>query len=150
MNKAVQEFIAASQRNEVKKYSKFGFVWARPAIKGEKIVTTIKGQKETENTAKAGNVVVINPTGEQYIIDGNKFKSRYSRTGEVRGNLRKFEAKGFCFAFQYKGKPFKFIAPWQEEMICNTNDYIASTGPNALDDVYRIELEAFKKTYKLA
>lgn len=43
---------------------------------------------------------------------------------------------------------FTFDAPWGEPMLVEDGDYIAVADINNLDDIYRIEQESFKKTYK--
>ncbi len=58
------------------------------------------------------------------------------------------KAVGNCFAFKYYGPTISFKAPWGEDMICKEGDFICSTSKESLDDVYRIEKDAFMATYK--
>lgn len=146
LNKALKE-------KRLFQYKKFGEISARPAVVGEHVVTIIKGEKETENTAKEGDFVVTGVLGEQYIISGEKLKARYKKTSRKDADgISIYIAVGKCYAAEYKGETFSFKAPWGEDMIVNKGDYIVT--PNLLYgkinvyDVYRIEREAFFATYK--
>lgn len=143
----VDLFKARMQQRMVKKYNKFGTVEARLAKMGEKIDTIVNGKKETTNTAKNGDYVVKNPSGEQYIISGDKFNSRYQLQNRSIG-WSLYNATGSCWAFKYEGPKFTFEAPWGEDMLVETGDYIAVAGIDNLDDIYRIEKNSFKQTYK--
>lgn len=142
-NKAVAYFMSAYKTGKLKEYKKFGAVTVEKVKLPTKVHTIIDGKIETVNTAKPGEYIVTGIAGETYVLTAEKLKSRYKK---VKGNT--YEAIGECYAIQYVGKPFKFKAPWGEDMLCENGDYICST---ALDgsDVYRIEKEVFKKTYKL-
>lgn len=151
--KTQKEIIDMFKANEadVETYQKFGKFDARKAIDGERITTTINGETETTNVAKLGDVVVRGPEGEQYIISDAKFKDRYKVDKPLTKDFQKYEATGKINAFKYIGKPFKFIASWGEEMICNDGDYLAAPFSNdgTVKEVYRIEENVFNKTYKL-
>ncbi len=142
-NQAVTYFLNAVKANKVKTYQKFGTVTAIKATSKQSVKTVIDGKTETTNVANIGDYIVTGASGEKYVLTADKFKSRYKK---VKDNI--YEAVGECNAVKYVGKAFKFKAPWGEDMICENGDYICST---ALDgsDVYRIEKEVFKKTYKL-
>ena len=143
-NKAVEYFLQAIKDKSIKKYRKFGVVTAIKATAEQQVRTVIDGKVETTNVAHPGDYIVTGASGEKYVLTSEKMKSRYKKIAD-----NQYEAIGECFAVKYNGKSFKFTAPWGEDMICNNGDYICST---ILDgsDVYRIEKEVFKKTYKLA
>ncbi len=109
-------FEGAKNTKKVERYVKFQNVDARPAKEGEKIITNIGTEKETENTAKKGDVVIRAKTKskEEYIIDGKKFKERYvlekGKESEEEG-FQEHKPIGYCYAFQYNGVSFKFEAP---------------------------------------
>ena len=132
-------------KDPAKKYKKVGTVVARAASEGEKIDTVIDGVKETTNTAHKGDWVVTGPKGEEYIISGEKFDSRYKATDKP--NV--FKATGVCYAIEYRGLAFQFDASWGERMIMKSGDYLASLSPTG-SEPYRIEREVFHKTYKEA
>lgn len=139
-------------KNRAEKYQKVGMFDCRAATDGDTIVTVINGEKETSNKAKAGDVAVKGPEGEEYIISQSKFEARYHSDGkELTNKFQKFQTKGFVLAYMYEGKSFKFVASWGEEMLVNDGDYLASTSLTfPVDEVYRIEKKVFGKTYKKA
>ncbi len=141
-------FKKAEQTGLVAKYNKFGKVTVRKAKPGEVIDTIIGGKKETTNTAKTGDVVVQNPTGELYVMTESKFLGRYTVSGTIGAKPIAAKATGSCWAFQYKGQAFSFQAPWGEEMIVEPGDFIAQSAQGNYDDIYRIEKNAFKRTYR--
>lgn len=106
-------------------FKKQGQVLAHRAKAGEQITTTLaSGSKETVNTANEGDWIVTNPSGEQYIISQEKFKSRYEATGEdgVYG------AKGHCRAIVNPfGEPIEIMASWGEPQTGDERCMIADT-----------------------
>lgn len=145
----VKLFKAAEAQGVVKKYAKYGVVLARLAKKGETVRTVINGVQETTNTAREGDVVVKNPTGELYIVSVQKFTQRYKPIKALTDKFSKAKALGVCYAFQYRGESFKFEAPWGESMLIEDGDFLAQSEKGNYDDIYRIEKEAFKRTYRL-
>ncbi len=93
-------------------YEKTATVQAREATEGEVIETVLEdGTVETSNTASAGDMVITNPGGEQYIIGGEKFTSRYGDTDEPGV----FKAKGMARAINNPtGEEISVVAPWGE------------------------------------
>jgi hypothetical protein len=142
------KFAEAQRAGKVRHYSKKGQVDIRPAVAGEVIETVIDGVHETVNTAAAGDYVVHGVRGEFYIIKAETLAKRYGEpvTAADRDGFRRYPAKGDFYAFCYEGEPFKFIAPWREEMIANPGDFI---GTNVIgsNEYYRIEKSAFAATY---
>ncbi len=57
---------------------KVATIKARPAKPGERINTDLNGFNETTNKAKAGDFIITNPDGEEYIV--SDFLSRYKET----------------------------------------------------------------------
>lgn len=130
-------------------YKKFGAVMARLAKVGEKIVTVIDGKVETQNTAKENDVIVKGLKGEEYIIGHEKFKARYAVINPVTDTFTSYEPNGTCIAYEYEGESIVFTAPWNEDMILNKGDFLATTD-ETVPEVYRIERSAFYQTYKRA
>lgn len=134
------------------RYKKFKAVDARLAIPGEKIDTIINGELETTNTAGSDSVVIKNKTTEsqeEYIIGLAKFKTRYTVEGEVTNDWVEYQPIGETDAFPWNGEDLVFTAPWGEDMILKNGDMLCRT-PGSTDDIYRIALEEFNGTYKLA
>jgi hypothetical protein len=130
-------------------FKKQGKVTARPATTGEKITTTLEsGEKETENTANEGDYIVTNPSGEQYIISGQKFLNRYQESDEAGV----YHAKGFCRAIKNPfGEPIEIMASWGEPQTGDENCMIADTCDqvgNTDGEPYLIDSKAFTETYK--
>lgn len=145
-------------KDNLSTYKKSGTFGYRHAIPGETVITMVSGKLETIKKAGKEEVVVRNLTvgssAEFYIIGLDKFVSRY----DVKPNVDNLlidgqqwilaEANGKIKAFQYKGETISFKAPWDEEMICEEGDFIASPLGGSPDDIYRIEKETFELTYK--
>lgn len=129
------------------KYKKVGLVSVRKAVDGEIVVTIIDNVVETENKAGSNHVVVRGPKGELYTMSMDKFKARYVVDKPVTNDFQDYTPSGTCIAFKYLGDSFKFIAPWSEEMLVCSGDYLATTEPS-IPEVYRIEKSAFEKTYR--
>lgn len=128
-------------------YKKVGSVMARLAKVGEEIVTVIDGKVETKNTAKENDVVIKGLKGEEYIIGQEKFKARYTVNKPVSAEFSTYEPNGTCIAYEYQGENMVFMAPWNEEMIVHNGDFLATTDA-FIPEVYRIERDAFFKTYQ--
>lgn len=136
----------------LRKFKKVATVEAKSLKAGEEVITIIDGEEETKNVAKDGDILVKGVSGEKYIVPVKTFKERYTTTDnkqitDIPTTFTKFTSTGFVYAFQWKNPKLTFVAPWGEEMICNENDFLATT---SLDDieVYRIELKTFNKSYK--
>ena len=126
-------------------------VLARPATIEEKIDTITSDGKETTNTAKEGDFVVKNPTGEEYIIKGDLFKKRYDYVGTTDfrsdGKWETYKAKGKCRAIVWEHEQMSFVASWGEEMVIKKGDMLATTIPE-MNEVYRIAAKEFDATYE--
>ena len=71
------KFAEALEADKVRHYRKKQTVAIRPAVPGEVVETVIDGQRETVNTAKAGDYVVRGTKGEHYIISAETLAERY-------------------------------------------------------------------------
>jgi hypothetical protein len=142
------KFEEASRAGKVRHYEKKGEVEIRPAAAGEVIATVIDGERETVNTASAGDCVVRGVKGELYIIKAETLAKRYGGplTPPDKDGFRRYPAKGDFYGFRYEGESFKFVAPWKEDMIAKPGDYIG-TNAMGLKEYYRVEQGAFAATY---
>lgn len=144
-------------------YEKFGKFLYRIAKSKETILTMVSGKLETIKTAKeykngsfGTEYILINiqvgSSAEQYMIDSKTFADRYRTIQkEFFVNGHKWQeaiAKGQIHGFVYEGESIRFKAPWNEDMILETGDFLARPIGDDLDDIYRIEKDTFKQTYK--
>ena len=130
-------------------YKKQGQIKARTATAGEEITTTLEGgTKETVNKAGAGDWIIINPNGEQYIISEKKFLDRYEAT--TKSGI--YSAKGYCRAIQNPfGKPIEIMASWGSPQTGDERCLIADTcdeNGKVDGEPYLIDADAFANTYK--
>jgi hypothetical protein len=141
-----------------KSYKKSGsFIWRFPNDCCETILTIVSGKLETIKVARADRDVIlrnieIGSSAEIYTIDKEKFYQRYetnAKSFRIDGmDWDGCDAKGKAEAFCYHGETIRFMAPWDEEMLCEDGDYIARPIPGKPEDIYRIEKETFNQTYK--
>ncbi|MEU9831003.1 PGDYG domain-containing protein [Streptosporangium sp. NPDC048047] len=94
-------------------YRKKAVVRVRNAREGEEVSTVLAdGTKETVNRAAAGDRIITNPRGEEYIVTPENYAKRYDDIGG--GEAR---AKGMVRAFQNPtGRHVSIDAPWGERM----------------------------------
>lgn len=128
------------------KYRKQGTVEARLAYEGETIVTVIDGEIETINHAHEGDIVICAVKNEEYIISRDKFDARY-RGAEPTSLYQSYEPCGTTYAVPWYRGPAVFKASWGEDMIINNGDYLCSPTLRPDGDLYRIEADAFLKSY---
>ena len=122
-------------------YKKVATVTARPAVDGEKIVTIMAdGHDETKNTAKKGDYLVTNPSGEQYLVPGDKFLTKYQL---VEGHTYAPIAGPVRVIFVTTN--VAFIASWEEEQRIKSGGVIV----NNQGSVYGIQGPEFAETYAL-
>jgi hypothetical protein len=144
------KFRAALDRNKVRFYRKKPdiIVRIRPAVPGEVVETWIDGERETVNTARAGDHVVRGLKGEQIVIAGEGLAGLYGSalSGPDAQGFCEHAAKGAIHAFVYEGEPDQFVAPWGELMIVKPGDYIGTPeiGSNRF---WRVERASFLATY---
>jgi hypothetical protein len=129
-------------------YQKIGTTFARLAYPGELITTILDGYFETKNIAAVNEVVLKGQKGEEHLIGYEKFHIRYSVDKPLSSEYQSYSANGTCIAFEYTGDSIEFQAAWNEKMIINSGDFLATTD-TTISEVYRIERDAFFKTYKI-
>jgi hypothetical protein len=140
-------------------YAKFKTVKARSAKAGEQVVTVTADGIETTNTAREGDMVVQNETaaGEQYIIQKEKFASRYTPGEQIDPSWKRYHPIGKVVALQVGphmakllgwSPEFEIEAPWGETMKVRIGDYLVT--PPGDKQVYRIAEQEFAETYKPA
>ena len=149
------ELLELFKSNTTKKYDKRGRFIVRKATQGETILTIVSGKLETINTANENDIVIRNielgGSAETYILTLETYLKRYELVGSIMliDGIEWIEVKpkGSVNAFQYVGEPISFTAPWGEEMMCVEVDWIGNPVGGSESDIYRIEKEAFEKTY---
>ncbi len=144
--------LIVEQLHQAPIYKKHAEVKAQVASGGEVIITQLSdGTKETVNTAKTGDYIVTNPSGEKYVISAEKFLKRYE---PKPGEPGVFLAKGHCKAIPNPWKrPIKLLASWGEWQYGNADCMIATTfDPETHEegkDPYIIGKREFEQTYKI-
>jgi hypothetical protein len=137
-------------------FKKKGLFLYRLAIEGETILTIVIGKLETIKQAQSNEVVLRNielgSSAETYIINRKIFDKRYDITDKkhiIDGQTWIVcVAKGQIETFCYSGETIKFMAPWNEQMICEQDDWIARPLGGDKLDIYRIEKNTFAQTYQ--
>lgn len=140
--KTQEEVIEIVKSNMPQRFKKFGTFKFEVANTSYVLYTIINGVCETTNNVNPGDYVVTGPLNEQFALKPETFRKRYR---VVAGNVA--EAIGECFGAPYIGKSFNFTAPWGELTLCENNDYLVSPD-DSFSSAYRIEAEAFAKTYR--
>ncbi len=121
-------------------YRKCAIVTARVAEAGEEVVTVVDGTQETRNVANAGDYVVRNPGGEEYIVEKAKFEGRYEMVVGAEGTYR---SSGGPVRAMPLAESVRFVAPWGEEQFINAGGFLL----NNADDIYGIQKQEFFDTY---
>jgi hypothetical protein len=151
-------------------HMKSGRFLSRFAKPSELILTIVAGKLETIHVGQLGDVVVqniqIGSSAERYVMEAKAFNKRYEKTGNVfdlDGCLwSEVEAIGIIEAIKViypvsywtdtGDKGFIISAPWGEDMLVQTGDWIARPVLADLSvpdpaDIYRIEGNTFDQTY---
>lgn len=132
---------------------------ARPAVVGEIIVTSIKGEDvETKSKpAEEGDWVVRNrcpQTGnEEILVKAAKFPTRYGEAQSAANaqGYRTYIPRGTdmgYFIVPHEMGEFSFTAPWGERMVARPGDAIVQV-PDDPSDTYRIAAASFACTYEV-
>lgn len=137
-------------------YKKQGEVRAMIAQGGEVVITKLAdGFIETKNTANSGDAIITNPSGEQYIINAEKFEKRYEQKVGEDGEPEEgvFTAKGYCKAIDNPfGSSITMRASWGEMQNGAKDVIIADTydkDTGKMDgEPYIIDRAKFIQTYK--
>ena len=104
-----------------------------------------------------GDFVVRNLTtaAEEYIVPEKKFYQKYEWMEDGEHDYASYRSKGMIIALELTsallselGLPelFYFKAPWEEDMLAQKGDFIASH--LGLNEVYRIGRKEFFETYQ--
>ena len=128
-------------------FRKHAVVVARPARAGESLDTVLaSGQLETRNVARTGDWVVTNPSGESYLVPGERFARLYAPSED--GLCR---AAGRCKALRNPfGVPIEIEAAWGPERggadcwiaaPCDAEGHIEGTP-------YLVDGASFRETYR--
>lgn len=112
---------------------------------GSEAIETIlaDGTRETTNTANAGDWIVTNPGGEQYIVPSAKFPKKYEPAPELGDGW--FKPTGGVQKFLELSEDTSFVCSWNEEQFIAAGGMINVT---CLDDIYGIARQEFFDTYK--
>jgi hypothetical protein len=108
------------------------------------IITQLQSDKqiETKNTANKGDIVIKGPFGEVYTMNFTKFIALYNVNN---GNATPVQSHRYVAEVTKKQLKctITFKSPWNEDMLLIPGDYLVKDGKG----FYRIERNAFKKTY---
>ncbi len=132
------------------KYQKKGEIRARKGIVGEEIVTVMSdGFVETKNTVVADvngkpGWVVVNPTGERYIVKDEVFCKKYEK---IEGTQDGYRPVWNPITAAQVSENICFVAPWGEVMNLVSGGYLVFN--ENFDDVYGIQEPEFNETYDL-
>lgn len=126
-------------------YAKTARIQAVQAKGGEEIQTVMKnGHVETNNTANAGDWIVTNPDGEQYIVQQAVFEKKYVAAPELGAGW--FKPKGVPQKFVQINEDMTVRASWGEEQHLRKGAYLNISNP---DDIYGVAEKEFHNTYGL-
>lgn len=105
------------------------------------VETILPDGKETKNRAGVGDIVVCGISRERYVVRKEKFPSLYS--GSIGGKVTVIPHPREVA--RYTGREtIRFKAPWGEEMVLKTGDYVVKDGGGH----YRIAKSEFEWTYE--
>jgi len=109
---------------------------------GVRVVTKTADGKETENTARKGDIIMSGIGGEKYVIRADKFLKLY--VGRVGSAVH--PEQGPRLVARYTGKgTISFKAPWGEDMILKSGDYVVKEKDGG--GYYRIAKKEYESTY---
>ena len=146
------------------KYAKFAPMHAFQCREGGTLETVVNGKVETTNTYAAGDYILLGTEGERFVLGADKFHERYDAANAqapedqalAQQGYKTYRPTGQAWAQQLDEQGIaanvpagKFMAPWGSEMIIEPGDWLVTTAPVA-NEVYRIEQNAFRSTYKPA
>lgn len=107
------------------------------------VITILPDGKETKNIANIGDIIVSGISGEKYVIRAEMFSRLY--VGKI-GETVTPEQSERTVAHYTGTKTITFTAPWGENMILKTGDYVVRESDKA--SYYRIAKAEFEKTYE--
>lgn len=124
-------------------FEKSVIVTAEEAREDELIITSVHSKngiiEETRNSAKKGDYIITNPSGERYVVSPIKFSRLYEK---IPGG--KYKSLGRVKAVQIH-KNVEFMAPWGEMMRIFAGGYLIENN----GDRYGIDEKVFNSTYQL-
>ena len=160
-----QETVLAKWRDKLTsgtKYEKFALMHAIECKESGTLETILNGKVETTNGYTAGDLIVLGTEGERFVLSAEKFQERYDVASAqapadaalASQGYKAYTPTGQAWAQQLDERAIaanfpegKFMAPWGSEIIIEPGDWLATTAPLA-NDIYRIERNAFRNTYK--
>lgn len=105
------------------------------------ITTETKDGVETVNTAEVGDIIMSGPSGETYVVKKSKFEKLYD--GEVGSTV--IPNQDPRMVAHYTGvNDVIFKAPWGEDMVLKSGDYMVSDPGGGY---YRIAKAEYEETY---
>ena len=111
--------------------------------KGVAVVTILPDGKETSNTADKGDIIMSGVSREKYVIKAAKFPKLY--TGGIGSTVTPEQTPRMVA--RYTGsQTITFEAPWGEQMILKTGDYVVREADGK--GFYRIAKAEFERTYE--
>ena len=129
------------------RYIKTVKIQARKGILGEEIVTKMSnGHIETKSVVKTeGDMIITNPSGEQYRISAEMFEKRYTPDTEKAGW---YFSKPVPQTMMFIDEDISFKAHWGEDMHIKAGGVLNITDMER-GEIYGIQLPEFKETYVL-
>lgn len=147
MSEHVRVYLSTYDFSDAREARKITQVKMRPAEEGQHLITVIRGNVETDRILPDNQVIVTNPTGEEYAMSYEKFLSRYE---EVNGE---WMPRGRARALMnLTGRPVVITAPWGEDQFGDERCvYLAAVNPDGSvseTDRYICDWESFIETYE--
>lgn len=107
------------------------------------VVTRLPDGKETSNTAEPGDIIMSGVSREKYVIKAAKFPKLY--TGSIGKDVIPEQTPRMVARYT-EPQTITFEAPWGEQMILKTGDYVVREADGK--GFYRIAKAEFEKTYE--
>ena len=139
------KFLPTSKKKLIYKFSQdinnmlpmsYGFAQQRMLV-----VTITSDGKETHNTANLGDAIISGPSGEKYVVKASSFPKLY--VGQIGGPIHP-EQNPRNISLYAGQDSINFIAPWGENMILKSGDYLVKEGEGKY---YRIAKKEYEMTY---
>lgn len=129
------------------RYVKTVKIKARKGVLGEEIVTRMSnGLVETKSVVKTeGDMIITNPSGEQYRVSAEMFEKRYSPDIDNDGW---YISKQIPQTMIFIDEDISFKAHWGEDMHIKAGGVLNITDMNQ-GQIYGIQPPEFKEIYSL-
>lgn len=151
--------LGSAFRNRGVPHRKVLRIHARPARKGEHVVTITSDGVESTDTADAGDFIVENQTAvrERYVVKAAKFQDKYRHVEKLGHGWAVYDpSQEFLIlaievdetVLQQLGQDDSFLieAPWRSVQPVNRGDFLIAQ-PD-LGEIYRIGAKEFGETYE--